>query len=258
MHFIYIKTKDVQLSLKVTSLGTSNKTFSIKKTHHLLLIIIGVLNLRLGLILCGNVGHGVSSVHPFRGVCQSSNEHLLIALSRLALSDSATLLVAFFLCVAKLWFMWRARNEEIFSNASLLINVRFWLQLPGLQLISTWPQPRRPLFHVQGILFGSNGFLLLLGFGNLLMWMGSSRCKVFVLAFQRFINLNSNAVAELWAVREGPRLALYFGCKWLYVHTDPKFVFNVFWRKAVRSGRLRTLLQARTEAGFHKHWRAKP
>lgn len=95
-------------------------TFSIKKTYHLNLTInvIGVINLRLGLILCGNVRPRVSSVHPFHGVCLSSNEHLLVALSRLDLSESATLLVAFFffVCVAKLWFMWRARNEEIFSN----------------------------------------------------------------------------------------------------------------------------------------------
>lgn len=82
-------------------------------------------------------------------------------------------------------------------------------------------------FKAYSLVFGSNGFLPLLGFGNL-MRMESSRCKDFVLPFQRSINLNSNAVAELWAIREGPRLALDFGYKRSYVHTDSKFVFNVF------------------------------
>lgn len=65
--------------------------------------------------------------------------------------------------------------------------------------------------------------------------------RIFCQAFQQSISLNSNAVAELWAVREGLGLLYILVIKnyiWILI---PSFFF-CFVQEGARPGRLRALI----------------
>lgn len=61
----------------------------------------------------------------------------------------------------------------------------------------------------------------------------------FVLGFEPAIHVNSNTMAEMWAVRDGLWVARRFGFANIVVETDSKFVFNALRRGEVQAGQLR-------------------